>query len=389
MEQASDKLAYLFHRYYHQTVTAEEEDELMALLAEDGHEGLLEILLQEAWEAGDNKGPFFDREKSDAILQRVLQPAQPLPVRKLPVIRRWLAAAAVILLLIAAGTYFWNSRQTTQPPLVQKPAVQPAQDVSPGSNKAVLVIANGHRIQLDNIADTLLEKDGAAISNRNGQLTYHTGKEPIAVPLYNKVIIPRGGQYKLVLPDGSKVWLNAASSLRYPVAFTSGSREVELSGEAYFEVAHDNTRPFRIRVRKAMVQVLGTHFNIMAYDDEIFTTTLLEGSVRVINGGQQALLRPGQQARLGTGITVNETDAEDAVAWKNGLFSFRQTDLAGAMRQMARWYNVEVVFEGKVPARRLTGFVPRGSNISQVLKMLEFTAGIHYRIEGDKITLYQ
>jgi transmembrane sensor len=219
---------------------------------------------------------------------------------------------------------------------------------------------------------------------------------------------PKGGQYQLVLPDGSKVWLNAASSIRYPVAFTGNERNVELTGEAYFEVAKNPAMPFKViipsstKAGRSMIEVLGTHFNVSAYNDEDATkTTLLEGKVRIVSGEwaagngrstgkkQEALLQPGQQALLFTSgqlKKIDDADVELAMAWKNGFTAFKSADIKSIMRQVARWYNVEVVYEGTIPQRSFTGGVSRDARLSELLHLLEVSK-VNFRMEGNRLVV--
>jgi len=199
---------------------------------------------------------------------------------------------------------------------------------------------------------------------------------------------PRAAQYQLVLPDGSKVWLNAASSIHYPTAFAGKERKVEITGEAYFEVAQDARLPFIVKTNGMEVKVLGTHFNVNAYEDEAMVrTTLLEGAVLMTKDAATALLQPGEQAQLtkaGDLKLVHNADIAEAVAWKNGLFQLNSADVPAIMRQMARWYDVEIVYEEGVPDGHISGKVPRGMNLSQVLEIFE-VSGVHFKIEGRKI----
>ena len=207
---------------------------------------------------------------------------------------------------------------------------------------------------------------------------------------YNTLSTPRGGQYMLTLEDGTKVWLNAASSIKYPSAFSAGERTVELTGEAYFEVAKDAGRPFAVKVNGMAVNVLGTHFNVMAYGNEEATAvTLLEGAVNVTKDKDKVSLRPGQQALLKTGgalKVINNVNLEETVAWKNGYFQLDHTKLAVLMRQVERWYNVDVVYEGKIPNRQFGGKIYRNSDIKDVIKILEVSK-VYSRTEGDKIII--
>ncbi|WP_438940080.1 FecR family protein, partial [Chitinophaga hostae] len=230
----------------------------------------------------------------------------------------------------------------------------------------------------------------------SGRLAYSAAaSKTVDAPTFNILTTPRGGQFRVILPDGSRVWLNAASSIRFPTTFIGKERRVELSGEAYFEVEEDNNMPFIVGLNgEGQVLVLGTHFNINAYNDEgLQKTTLLEGAVLVTAGGHRQMLRPGEQAQVqpanaSAGITVRQTDVEEVLAWKNGYFQFNQADLRAVMRQLARWYDVEISYEGSVPESKFWGDISREANITDVLKVLE-KSGVHFRLEGKKIIVTQ
>jgi ferric-dicitrate binding protein FerR (iron transport regulator) len=240
------------------------------------------------------------------------------------------------------------------------------------------------------------------IKLKNGQLSYQTAasdKLQAASPVtYNTLSTPRGGQYQLTLPDGSKVWLNAASSIHYPTAFTGKERSVEITGEAYFEVAKDPYKPFRVVSLAAAgnspleIKVLGTHFNVNAYEDEAsISTSLLEGKLsingsRPLAAGEQAVIVRGPSGAAKAIRIVNVPDIEGSIAWKEGLFNFNQENISSIMRQLSRWYDVEVAFEGPLPKDQFTAIISRNNNISQVLKMLEATNRIHFKIDRKKIT---
>jgi len=196
----------------------------------------------------------------------------------------------------------------------------------------------------------------------------------------------------IILPDGTTAYLDAASSVHFPTAFTGNSREVSATGQVYFEVAHDKTKPFRVTIKGQTVEVLGTHFNIKAYDDEtVIRTTLLEGSVKISVNGQSTLLHPGEQSQISATtnkITVIHPDLDEVMAWKNGLFKFNNTDLQTVMRQLIRWYDVEVTYEGSNKNYRFGGYIPRDSKLSDVLRILQLS-GVKFSIDGKKIIVYQ
>lgn len=301
---------------------------------------------------------------------------------------RWVAAAAILFALFG-GAYLF---------IINKP-VQPVagvsrfkNDVAPGSDKAVLITAQGQKIVLDSTAKGTVSKEGnTTVININGLLSYntiHAGAAPAM--LYNTVTTPKGGQYQLLLQDGTKVWLNAASSLRFPIAFTGKTREVELKGEGYFEVAKNAFKPFHVNVSGMQVEVLGTHFNVNAYEDETTVkTTLLEGAVKVTKGNAIAFLAPGNQAQLqlsGQISVTKDTDIEETMAWKDGMFRFSDADIETIMRQAARWYDVEVVYEGKVNSHFVAN-LPRNLPVSKLLTLLELTNRVHFKVEGKQITV--
>lgn len=309
------------------------------------------------------------------------------PVRR---IGRWAAAAAVALLIVT-GVQMWL---TSHRP-VEVAAVQEKNDLPPGGNKAVLTLANGRKIILDSAANGMLAQQGntQVIKLDNGQLAYNANAQTGTGDI-NTLATPRGGQYQLNLPDGSKVWLNAASSLSYPVAFTGKDRTVTLTGEAYFEVAGNAAQPFYIKMppsqpgrTEVKVEVLGTHFNINAYSDEAsISTTLLEGAVKVTSGSQLQVLKPGQQAQVNTAGAiqlVNNADVDLAVAWKNGEFRFKRADMTSIMNQLARWYNFNVQYTSPVPAMRYSGSIGRSAKLSEVLEMLGTLTGARFELKGN------
>jgi transmembrane sensor len=304
-------------------------------------------------------------------------------------LRRWRRlAVAAVLVLVGCGAYLLYSRA----PAVTVASV--THDLPPGGNKAVLTLANGSQILLDSAANGTLAQQGSVnvMKTDSGRLAYTASNEKPNTVLYNTLKTPRGGQYQLVLPDGSKVWLNAASSIRYPVLFSGPDREVEVSGEAYFEVAKSATNPFRVKIGdKAVIEVLGTEFNVNAYEDEpAVRTTLLQGSVKVLSAGggnAPVLLAPGQQAALFAGNPIkllSGVDVNQVVAWKNGLFSFDKADLPTVLRQLARWYDFDVVYEGDVKPRHFGGKIERDLNLSEVLGVLQQTK-VHFIIENRKL----
>ncbi|MHA4806964.1 FecR family protein [Flavitalea flava] len=310
------------------------------------------------------------------------------------------AVAAAIILCIVTGGYFFRQNQTQKGNRPPETGKLYKNDVLPGGNKAILTLADGSAIVLDSAkTGTIAVQENTKITKLdNGRVSYQSGTGATAAVSYNRLSTPRGGQYQLILPDGSKVWLNAASSIRYPTAFTGRERRVEVSGEAYFEVVHMTTKtmPFIVSIvspsggegNAGEVEVLGTHFNVNAYaNEEMVKTTLLEGAVKLVKDGGSILLKPGQQAGFktnGTPELIKQADADEAVAWRNGVFQFNEAGIETVMRQIERWYDVEVSYEGKKPAWHFSGTMNRNTNISQVLKILELS-DVHFRIDGRRV----
>lgn len=300
-----------------------------------------------------------------------------------------IAAAAIILITLSAGSYFYfrNNKSAGD--------VQYSNVISPGGNKAVLTLANGQQIQLTDAVNGNLAQQGEIVITKtaDGQVQYQAGSKTgreIESNTYNTMTTPRGGQYHLVLADGTGVWLNAESSITYPPAFKSNYREVSITGEVYFEVAKDKSKPFHVLSNGQEIEVLGTHFNVNAYGDEsLVKTTLLEGSVKVSNlvSHSSNLLKPGQQAQVnGATLQISNADTQEVTAWKNGLFSFNKSDIQTVMRQFSRWYDVDVVYEGAIPQAIITGKVHRDTDLSTALEILTYL-DIHFNINGRTITI--
>jgi ferric-dicitrate binding protein FerR (iron transport regulator) len=307
--------------------------------------------------------------------------------------QQW-AGLSMLLAALAAGLGYWHWHHLPPPAApvaVQKPAAP--QPLAPNHNQALLTLADGRTVLLNQAQRGVLARQGASQVQKtaDGQLRYAAGAPLASQPLlYNTVATPRGGQYQLTLPDGSQVWLNAASSLRFPVAFGGAERRVELTGEAYFEVAKDARHPFKVAARGAEVTVLGTHFDVQSYADEpALATTLLEGAVQLRQGTQQTLLRPGQQAQAQPdgNIRVREVDVQHAVAWKNGYFVFNDEPIEGIMRQVARWYDVDVQYRGALTDKDFNGKISRYKDAAAVLRMLELTGAVHFTTQGRRITV--
>lgn len=382
----------LFSRYYEGIATPGETDELMELIRVSKSDDGLAEALRHAWEHMSADEQLFTEAESNNMLQAILYNSEKEQVTTVGYKLRWwrYAAAAVIVVASALLFYQYKHRSATVPVVAAIPRM--TNDVAPGGNRAVLTLADGANFILDSTRKGLLARIGSAeiIKTNEGQLAVNAGNTRSDIDLQGNILsTPKGGQYQLVLPDGSKVWLNASSSIRFPAFFAAAERKVEITGEVYFEVTKDKKRPFKVRFGDSEVEVLGTSFNIMAYPEEKTSkTTLVEGSVRLRSTGKSRMLAPGQQGSVfsdGT-IATATVDTEQETAWKQGLFYFRDSGIKEIMRDASRWYDIEVVYEGKMPKRQFTGKVSRNVNISELLNMLRY-AGVNSRIENKKVLI--
>jgi transmembrane sensor len=381
------RLKYLLRLFANDNATKEEITEMVALLRDHDNNEIQSVDWERIW----------NKVYGSAV--------GTTPVRRM----KWLhvAAAALIVMMIGTGAYlFIQNTNTNANTEISKavPVKEITKDVLPGGDKAILTLANGQQIVLDNAANGILAQQGNAdvVKLANGQLAYKGTGEKATEVIYNTLGTPRGGQYRLVLPDGSKVWLNAISSIRYPTAFTGNERVVEITGEAYFEVTSDKTKPFRVKCNTVgqseqgeggmMIEVLGTHFNINAYNDEpIIKTTLLEGSVKVSRNNHSVVIKPGEQTQLnnnGTLKVVHDANVDEAIAWRNGLFEFQDADLQSILRQVMRWYDVDVEYKDNLPERYFTAIISRDKTLTGVLEILKLS-DIDYKLEGKKLVITQ
>jgi ferric-dicitrate binding protein FerR (iron transport regulator) len=390
-----ERIGLLIGKWMDGTLAVAEKQELAEWVRLNPEDERIARVLEQSWETFEPQEPMPEAV-SDRILANIFPAAETTweepEERELARGITWLwpklAAAA---LLIGFGLYWWKGYQGKVQLAQQKAvAVQPA-DLPPGGNKAVLTLGDGSSITLDSAGNGLLASEGgtSVTQSGKGRLVYKSGHGASSVPVMNTVTTPKGGQFHIVLPDGTGVWLNAASSLRFPTAFTGKQRNVEITGEVYFEVAHNKQMPFVVKNGETRIAVLGTHFNVMAYDDEkVMRTTLLEGAVKVTRGTQEALLAPGQQARINAGTgnvrVVEGVDTDKELSWKNGYFQFENESLESIMRQVSRWYDVEVRYEGNTRGENFTGRLPRNSNVSKLLKILALS-GVKFRIEDKTI----
>lgn len=376
------RIAYLISGYVQQTLTEREHNELDAWVEEsDDNMKLFEELTDE--ENIDANMAWMKSVMTEEVLQKTKAKINFSSTSNVGKQQKWIYALAASFILIVAGV--WMYRQ-----IVPEKALQPliAADVLPGGDKATLILEDGTVIDLNSVAQGVIKNEnGVAIKKSSeGEIVYMEDIQSAKNrTTYNILSTPRGGQYKVQLPDGSRVWLNAASSLKYPEVFNTNSRTVELEGEAYFEIAKDKSKPFVVKLTgESEVNVLGTHFNIMSYGNEKSKeVTLLEGSVNISLENHTLKLEPGQQAKInlgGIGL-VPSADLEESTGWKDGEFVFHDADIQTIMRQVERWYDVEVKYEGPV-SQYFNATISRNVPVSRLLEILEKTDKIHFKIEN-------
>lgn len=315
-------------------------------------------------------------------------------------IKLWknIAAAASIVIAVSAGMFFYYQNMDA----AKKGEMDNAAKIVPGGNKAILTLADGSKISLtDAVNGNLASQSGVVISKtKDGQLIYRVIPSAVSPDAddqnmieYNIISTPRGGQYRVILPDGTAIVLNSASSLKYPATFSGAERRVELMGEGYFEVAHDPSKPFKVVSNHQVVEVLGTHFNINAYLDEAdIKTTLLEGrvSVNLGNAENHVVLKPGEQASVTrSSIAVTRVSTDDIIAWTNNIFIFDNEELGSIMRKISRWYDVDIICPDHIAKMKFAGSISRNKNIDQVLKIMDLTGAVHFKFEGRRITVME
>lgn len=398
MEKES-RYQFLLNKYLSDQCSPDEADELLGYLRLDESKRLLLESMRPEFEHAMSTQQAVPGEMSRRIEERLKDRTgtRVVSLRKKQNYA-WLkgAAAAAIILILSGGVYWFLNEARN---IKGKTAGVMKNDFGPGENKAMLTLGDGTKIALDEARKGVIATQGniSIQKSADGRITYRyaeAGPGPVnpgGAMVFNFLETPKGGQYHVILPDGTKVWLNAASSLRFPAEFTGGSRTVELKGEAYFEVAKNKNMPFLVDAGDAEVEVLGTGFNLAAYGDEDrLTTTLVEGLVKVKEKGmgKDIILKPGYKAILDKGsntFNVDLADTEEAVAWKNGYFMFANEEIESVMRKIGRWYNVDIEYRGDVAGKKLWGTISKFENVSEVLKALELTRVVHFKIEGRRI----
>lgn len=391
------RLEYLFRQYFKGNNTSEEREELLQWVCRAGYDDHIKALMDEVWQEVSPEYSMGDMQ-SEKVLKAIFS-IEEKPFRKHFNIklRVWGAAAAVIALLFG-GIWFFNSQRFSSINNQETYISSTANEKVSSNKKVMLVLGNGAKVTLDSIKNGLISmQGGTSVTKSSNKLTYN---DQVQGPVkYNTVITPRGMDYQITLPDGSRVWLNAASSLRFPTAFRGKERQVELTGEAYFEIQTDKDHPFIVKLpsvssgsERGKIKVLGTRFNIMAYADEpAIHTTLVQGAVQVARGKERVVLKPGQQASMNPSqnpgkIKIKKADIAATLAWKDDLFVFHQTKLKEVLRQLTRWYDIDIVYNGNGNAR-LNGMISRKASLSAVLDMLKITSNLKFKREGNTITV--
>jgi ferric-dicitrate binding protein FerR (iron transport regulator) len=389
------RLQYLLTSQAEKTISDEERMELLQYLSAEENEKLIKDVIGEVYQQPGEEIPMNEKAAQD-MLGLILQTGKP-EAKLITMFRRRVGyritvAAAVLLVIMSAA---WLFMELSPKPRTQDQAVLSNDVKAPDVNKAMITLANGQRVYLDSVQNGQLALQGniKLIKLADGRIVYQTASgEVIKEIQYNTLHNPRGSKViDMALADGSRVWLNAGSSITFPVAFIGKERKVAITGEAYFEVAHDASKPFVVARGETSVQVLGTHFNVNAYEDEEdIKVTLLQGAVKVSNSNQSAVIKPGQQARVVRNAKPeisNDVDLEKVMAWKNGQFNFEDADLPTVLRQLARWYDLEVVYQGAVPERAFGGKMQRDLMLSQVLRILE-KMDVKFKLEGKRLLIF-
>jgi transmembrane sensor len=380
----AERIGYLIASFIKGTLTPLERRELDEwILLSDENEKLFEQLTDEeniaatmAWYAGLNQEKAWKRLQGKINFRTGKKTRSPI---------YFVAIAASFIIVVGLSIFFaWPLNHSANKPN-KSSDIATNQDPLPGTDRAILTVS-GNRIILDSTAQQKLALKN--ISIKDGTVIYNGDSS--GAPSENQLNVPRGGQYKLILSDGTKVWLNAESSLSYASVFTGSQRRVLLTGEAYFEVTKNKEKPFIVESAGNTIKVLGTHFNVNSYGDEqVFTTTLVEGSVEISRGKIFKTLKPGQQARVnGTGVDVLTVDTKEATAWKDGEFLFRNTPVNAIVSQLARWYNLEVEFKEPVD-KHINATIKRDVPLSKFLHYLEETGDVHFKVEGRTLIVYK
>lgn len=379
MMPVQDRFIQLLEGYKALTLNRAELTEFYSLVSNPACRSLLELRFDvDIREQGLEQ--LVTPEETDRVYNELWHTIHPARTHFLRT--AWLKYAAAIIIMLGVGFYFWYAGTKPNQSILakQRGEYNRNADIAPGGNKAILTLLDGSTIALDSAANGAVAQQGSTniVKLANGQIVYRPGtKQLTSMVAYNTLTTPKGGLYQLTLPDGTRVWLNASSSITYPTAFARKERIVQITGEAYFEVVKDKTKPFIVKTRKDDINVLGTSFNINSYADEpVMKTTLLEGSVQINN----KILKPGEAYRDGQ---IIKSDINKDIAWKNGMFNFQDAKLEEVMRQLSRWYGLEIIYEKGIPSIEFGGKIGRDLTLRQVLKALQ-SSEVHFTLEGNR-----
>jgi len=367
---SEDVLRILLDKYVTGSLSENERSALSQLLDDESQRIFLEKILLEEFQA-----KRFEGEDHSLVLGKIEEHVLKtiaVPERKIHSLFRWVAAASVLAFITVTCYLFTRNYKQSVQDIAQH---KEGNVISPGGNKARLTLSNGSTILLNSMDTGTIAEQGNTkiIKTDSGKLFYAANGENESANSMNTLTTPRGGVFQLTLPDGTKAWLNASSSITYPTAFNNKQRTVSVTGEVYFDVAKNSRKPFRVQVNDMSIDVLGTEFNVNAYaNEQVVKTTLLNGSVKVTGAKQALMIEPGEQAQYNKNklVAAKNEDIEQVVAWKNGYFNFKNADLPTVMRQLERWYNIDVQYEGEMPQRRFQGELPRNLELSAILKVL-------------------
>lgn len=379
-----EQFELLVHKYIAGTITEAENAELKTLLDQEAYALELDRIFQESFRESEEAAVNWSDNDRQVFVNKLMDKARSKenasPVRRM----HWLKYAAAVILVAGLGTiaFIFTKQEKEQPAVAETEQSSEKQEIAPGGEKAVLKLADGTIIHLDNAAKGQVAEQGGVevVKLASGQIAYRVKQLKNKEVMWNTMSTPRGGQYQLILPDGTHVWLNAASSITYPTAFTGNKREIKIKGEVFLEVAKNKQKPFFVNINdKSTIRVLGTSFNINSYDnEENITTTLVEGSIQI---NKNIVLKPGQQAvqlKAADDIVVSEADVEKALAWKNGWFNFNGASLYDVMRQLERWYDIDVKYEGEIPQVTFKGKMDKGVTLTG---MLNIFSALNYKFK--------
>jgi Fe2+-dicitrate sensor, membrane component len=379
-----EQFELLVHKYIAGTITEAENAELKTLLDQEAYALELDRIFQESFRESEEAAVNWSDNDRQVFVNKLMDKARSKenasPVRRM----HWLKYAAAVILVAGLGTiaFIFTKQEKEQPAVAETEQSSEKQEIAPGGEKAVLKLADGTIIHLDNAAKGQVAEQGGVevVKLASGQIAYRVKQLKNKEVMWNTMSTPRGGQYQLILPDGTHVWLNAASSITYPTAFTGNKREIKIKGEVFLEVAKNKQKPFFVNINdKSSIRVLGTSFNINSYDnEENITTTLVEGSIQI---NKNIVLKPGQQAvqlKAADDIVVSEADVEKALAWKNGWFNFNGASLYDVMRQLERWYDIDVKYEGEIPQVTFKGKMDKGVTLTG---MLNIFSALNYKFK--------